>query len=366
MLDRAAAGDPAGWFGTAADGRQPLAGLRPGRHLHDAPRHRPGAGPAPEVRPGGRRPPDLLRQLRQPGLRSRRTRGPGADRDPIDVRHRDREPRPDDRRRRDAAAAPPRCPAPADFRAEVAAYDRDAPRSATWDGPRYRMTYRVLGEGPPLILVPGIASTYRGYALMLNRLAERFRTIDLRLSRRARPTTAPGSAGSRHDDLVDDLFGLIDHLNSAASSCSGSRSARRSCSRPCTASRGGSPRRSCRGPSPAAGSRRPSGSALFLGRRIPGDDVAAPAPRDGPRRYNSRMRLPGDHRRPLDLLPRAERPDADRPLAHRLDLLARLDLRPILPEIPIGGPPAPGQRGPDRPAPLFRGAQGRACRRPRA
>src|SRR5690242_4669384 len=76
----------------------------------------------------------------------------------------------------DPAPERPRCPAPADFRAEVAAYDRAA-RVGRWDGPRHRMTYRVLGEGPPLILSPGIAATYRGYALTLNRLAPRFRTI---------------------------------------------------------------------------------------------------------------------------------------------------------------------------------------------
>src|SRR5262245_8056777 len=68
------------------------------------------------------------------------------------------------------------CPAPADFRAEVARYDAAA-QVGRWDGPRYRMTYRIRGAGPPLVLVPGIASTYRVYALLLNRLGEHFRTI---------------------------------------------------------------------------------------------------------------------------------------------------------------------------------------------
>ncbi len=75
----------------------------------------------------------------------------------------------------DAAIRPP-CPAPADMLREVTEYDRRA-EVGVWAGPRYRMTYRVLGEGPPLILVPGIASTYRGYAITLNRLAARFQTI---------------------------------------------------------------------------------------------------------------------------------------------------------------------------------------------
>ena len=52
------------------------------------------------------------------------------------------------------------------------------------------MTYRVLGNGPPLIVVPGIASTYRTYAFLLNRLAERFRTVVYDYPGE-HPTTAP-------------------------------------------------------------------------------------------------------------------------------------------------------------------------------
>jgi pimeloyl-ACP methyl ester carboxylesterase len=74
------------------------------------------------------------------------------------------------------------------------------------------MTYRVLGEGPPLVLGPGIASTYRVYALLLNRLALRFRTVLYDY-----PGEDPGDGAVlrriTHDDLVDDVFGLIEHLN---------------------------------------------------------------------------------------------------------------------------------------------------------
>ena len=103
------------------------------------------------------------------------------------------------------------CPAPADFLEEVKTYDAGA-QVGFWQGPRYRMTYRVFGQGPPLVLIPGIASTYRGYALTLNKLAERFRTVIYDYPGEHR---GDGSRLSRisHDDLVDDLFGLIDHLN---------------------------------------------------------------------------------------------------------------------------------------------------------
>jgi pimeloyl-ACP methyl ester carboxylesterase len=111
------------------------------------------------------------------------------------------------------AFAPSRqpCPAPADFREEVTRYD-DHAEPAHWDGPRYRMTYRALGNGPPLIVVPGIASTYRSYALLLNRLAQRFRTVVYDYPGDHQNDRA-NLARISHDHLVDDLFGLIDHLN---------------------------------------------------------------------------------------------------------------------------------------------------------
>ncbi len=91
------------------------------------------------------------------------------------------------------------------------AYDASA-QVGHWAGPRYRMTYRIKGQGPPLILVPGIASTYRTYALLLNQLGDRFRTIVYDY-----PGENPGDGANlaqiNHDQLVDDLFGLIDHLN---------------------------------------------------------------------------------------------------------------------------------------------------------
>jgi pimeloyl-ACP methyl ester carboxylesterase len=104
----------------------------------------------------------------------------------------------------------PVCPAPADFRHEVSLYDSNA-RVGQWNGPRYRMTFRTLGQGPALLLVPGIASTYRIYALLLNRLSEHFTTILYEY-----PGDQPGDranlADISHLDLVDDLLGLLDHL----------------------------------------------------------------------------------------------------------------------------------------------------------
>ena len=111
----------------------------------------------------------------------------------------------------DCAPEPQPCPPPANFRVEVDRYDAHATVSH-WAGPRYRMTYRIVGDGPPLIVIPGIASTYRTYALLLNRLGERFRTV---LYDYPGENRGDGASLGRitHDHLVDDLFGLIEHLN---------------------------------------------------------------------------------------------------------------------------------------------------------
>jgi pimeloyl-ACP methyl ester carboxylesterase len=228
---------------------------------------------------------------------------------------------------------PPRlpCPAPADFRAEVAAYDRAATVS-TWDGPRYRMTYRTLGQGPPLILCPGIAATYRGYALMLNRLAARFRTVVYDYPGEHR---GDGSRLGRitHDDLVDDVFGLIEHLNFGRvflfGPSFGSTITFRALHR--------EPRRFPKAVVQGAFAHRRFTRAerlgLLLGRRLPGTVSRLPLRRTI-LTYNSKNHFPDiiDDRWQYYLEQNGLTPIA--PLAHRLDLVTRLDLRPILPQIP--------------------------------
>src|SRR3954463_6673248 len=101
---------------------------------------------------------------------------------------------------------------PADIRAEVAAYDRRA-EVTVWEGPRYRMTWRSLGQGPPLIVVPGLGASYRVYALLLNRLAGQFRTVVYDYPG-DHPADGADLARIAHEDLTADLLGLIDHLGS--------------------------------------------------------------------------------------------------------------------------------------------------------
>ena len=148
-----------------------------------------------------------------------------------------------------------------------------------------------------MILIPGIASTYRGYALTLNRLAERFRTIVYDY-----PGEHPDD-GARlrqisHEHLVDDLFGLIDHLNIGRvflfGLSFGSTITLRALHR--------EPRRFPKAVVQGAFAHRrftpAERLALRPGAAGAGNDVAAPAAQGGPD-LQQQARIPGDPGRPL-------------------------------------------------------------------
>jgi pimeloyl-ACP methyl ester carboxylesterase len=231
----------------------------------------------------------------------------------------------------DSATPRQPCPAPANFRAEVARYDLAA-EVGRRDGPRYRLTYRILGQGPPLFMIPGVASTYRIYALLLNRLAEHFRTI---LYDYPGENADDGArlVGITHDHLVDDLFGLIDHLNVGRAFLVGlsfgstialgalSREPRRF---PRSALQGGFAHRRF-----SAAERW----ALRLGRLVPGSVSRLPLRRTV-LTYNSRPEFPTLLDDRWDYYIEQNGLTPIRSLAHRVDLLTRLDLRPILSTIP--------------------------------
>jgi pimeloyl-ACP methyl ester carboxylesterase len=213
----------------------------------------------------------------------------------------------------------------------VADYDSRA-QVGRWDGPRYRMTYRVLGDGPPLILVPGIASTYRGYALTLRQLAPRFKTVVYDY-----PGENRGDCSHLgqiiHDDMVDDLFGLIEHLSFGRAYLFGLSFGSTVTLKALFREPRRFPKAAVQG---AFASRRFSTAerlALRFGRLMPGTTVRLPL-REPVLAYNNKMHFPeviADRWRYYveqnGLTPIA-------PLAHRLDLVARLDLRPILHQIP--------------------------------
>jgi 3-oxoadipate enol-lactonase len=219
---------------------------------------------------------------------------------------------------------------PLDFRAEVREFDRSA-EVGQWAGPRHRLTFRTLGDGPALVLLPGLASTYRGYAPTLLRLASRFRTIQLDYPGE-NPDDGADLRAITHDDLVDDLLGLLDHLGleqaypfglSFGSTITLKALHREPARFPKAALQGGFARRRLM---PA------ERLALALGRRIKGNVASLPFHRRGLALKN-RVTFPvgqpdrwAHYVEENGLTPIAG-------LVHRLDLLDRLDLRAILPEI---------------------------------
>jgi len=223
------------------------------------------------------------------------------------------------------------CTPPANYRKEVDAYDQRA-KTSRWTGPRYAMTVRELGEGPPLILVPGVASTYRGYAMTLNRLADRFRTI---VYDYPGDQSDDGAKLGRisHDHLIDDLFGLIDHLNLGRVFLFGLsfgstvtlKALRREPRRfPKAVIQGGFASRRF---TPA------ERGVLWVGRHLKGNVSRLPW-HEPILRHNNFNHFPNIivDRWPFYVEQNGLTPIAA--LAHRLDLLAQLDLRPILKEIP--------------------------------
>jgi pimeloyl-ACP methyl ester carboxylesterase len=190
------------------------------------------------------------------------------------------------------------------------------------------MTYRTLGEGPPLIWIPGIASTYRTYALTLNRLAERFQTIQYEYPGERADDGALLKKIS-HDHLVDDLFGLIDHLRIGrvflVGLSFGATIVLKALHR--------EPRRFPRSVVQGAFAYRPftpaERLALALGRHFPGTTARLPL-RETVLAYNSKMDFPGLIEDRWTFYVEQNGLTPIKALAHRASMVARLDLRPTL------------------------------------
>jgi pimeloyl-ACP methyl ester carboxylesterase len=229
------------------------------------------------------------------------------------------------------ALEPQPCPPPANFRAEVDRYNAQA-NVSHWSGPRYRMTYRILGQGPPLILSPGIASTYRTYAVLLNRLGERFRTVLYDY-----PGDQKGDGASlvriTHDHLVDDLFGLIEHLNIGRVFLLGISFGSTITLKALYREPRRFPKAAVQGAFAFRTFTRGERWALRLGRLIPGRARQIPW-RGQILTYNTKSEFPSIMADRFNFYLEQNGLTPIRALAHRVKLLTDLDLRPILAHIP--------------------------------
>src|SRR5262245_18888061 len=84
---------------------------------------------------------------------------------------------------------------------------------------RYNCAYTDWGEGPPLIFIHGLGDERRSHALVMAHLRERFRCIAYDLPMGGRDNAR--LLRYAHDELVADVFRLMDHLHIHAASLCG-------------------------------------------------------------------------------------------------------------------------------------------------
>lgn len=88
-------------------------------------------------------------------------------------------------------------------------YESEAEQGSVETG-RYRLTYSVWGAGPPLVFIHGVSDVSRSFVQVISRLSAHFRCVAYNL-----PLGHGDGANLsryRHEDLVADLWALLDHL----------------------------------------------------------------------------------------------------------------------------------------------------------
>jgi pimeloyl-ACP methyl ester carboxylesterase len=100
--------------------------------------------------------------------------------------------------------------APVDLNEARLRFEKEATRGVCPTA-HYRMPYYVWGEGAPLVFVHGVADGSHSFLMPVSRLSAHFRCVAYDM---------PSGLGDRarvrgwtHDDLVRDLWTLLDHLN---------------------------------------------------------------------------------------------------------------------------------------------------------
>ena len=96
-----------------------------------------------------------------------------------------------------------------DLHAALTRYDRDAVHGIIETG-RYRCHYEAIGDGPPLLFLHGLADQPRSFAMLMTRLADRFRCIGIHLANGHGDGCAYGAY--RHHHHAEDLTVILDRL----------------------------------------------------------------------------------------------------------------------------------------------------------
>jgi pimeloyl-ACP methyl ester carboxylesterase len=219
--------------------------------------------------------------------------------------------------------------APADLGEALAAFEREAV-CGVCDTGRYRMRYFSWGQGPPLVWVHGVCDSSRSFLLPVRRMTAHFRCVAYDL-----PAGDGDGAVLRrytHDDLVADLFALLDHLGLARSYLLGSSFGATVVLRALHRAPGRLPRAVLQGAMARRPLRRAERALAWVGRWLPG--------------RADRLPLRGKVLRASQGPFFASRPEEVwryflevtgrtpvRAFAWQARVLHRLDLRPILPEV---------------------------------
>ena len=219
--------------------------------------------------------------------------------------------------------------APIVFAEARARFEREAVHGVCDTG-RYRLPYYTWGEGSPLLFVHGLGDSCRSFMQPISRLSAHFRCIAYDLP--SGPRDGAGLRRYAHDDLVADVWALLDHLGLPQSYILGSSFGATIVLKAMHARPERLPRAILQGGLAYRPLRRAEYWLAYWG-RFPSRPHGRPsAAREGAAQ-DSRHGLQGDVPRHLEPFPRLFRTRGLSAFASQAYMLHGLDLRPILPAI---------------------------------